>query len=48
MFDELSDFAEMMPKFNRIIICESLDYEPQTAFYYGLFKCLTKKLQRSS
>ncbi len=42
MFDELSDFTKRMPKFNRIIICESLDYEPQTAFYYGLFKCLTK------
>ena len=42
MFDELKDFEKTMPKFKRIIICESLDYEPETPFYYALFKCLAK------
>ena len=42
MFDELSEFVKIMPKFKKIIICESLDYESQTPFYYALFKCLAK------
>jgi len=42
MFDELNEFVKIMPKFQRIIICESLDYESQGPFYYALFKYLAK------
>ena len=42
MYDELDAFKKIVPKFDRIIICESLAYSKLTPFYYELFKIFCK------
>lgn len=42
MYDELDSLKKIMPKFDRVIICESVNYSALTPFYYELFKIFCK------